>query len=944
MYEVKLYRSDDIYFEDPIVLFDDTAIDLRVKVVDPTLTLEDNSAGTLEFTIYSNNQCYSDDPDPSQHYDGEVLPVPTIQMISGTFKVFQDGNEIWEGRPITCETGFFNNQMYHAEGALSYFNDIPQPVKDYAPNPGETALKIEDFLKGVLTEYNRYASANRKFDIDSMYCYPCREAHLLGLEEQGAVEITLGNGRSTGGESTYDTLTKLVSDIGGHMKVVSLQKEIDGVMRTIRTLYFTATNDPTAAPAFVIHPLGKSSPYAQFGVNLIDLTRTIDCTGVYTAVIPVGAELSSSNPDAILSMCDPVVLEPYGRSTNLEDPNLVTCFDSIQWASVWSKDTPNKIDREVFGAHFGGNNQNQNGYDYFLFTTTSVHEPSTWDSAKGYIHYLEDVSKQSGYPNVRILSREKLSTTVYDRKTITGQKFEIPDTGLYNFMFSCGVSYASYTKVNGVPIKGRVISKLRLPSNPSSGDVYYCYADKTYYGWDGAAWNAVTGAEDWILPPNPSAAEIAALQYPLLLRAPYKRDEYRMYNITRVPDRLRLWIGATEAGSYGINDTDIAQDNTGGDAFGGYIRIVYGNEYGNETLPAAKQPPGWEDDYQWAHGFFGRKLCRVLVEPGRTYYLNTRVTNPGFPSYDPSDPYASIDDGGHVNSTYTHTVFSYAIVARKRHVDVNDPNLVMWKWEALEYKQVTQDHKSTILDMQKIVVPDGVYPENVAEIDDCQGVNIQNQNTVRFYNAAGTGLDDNTSDIVHLELWFSCDQVYMGENLYSEHYLPDIFIENKPSVTEVTSEYSTEVNYKNRVTIAPVNDVEYPLGSPYADLPREMIVNQELADKYGLIVRYLQYSDVTNPTELMRRARIYMSMMRNHDSIELTALDLERCGITGYRLFSLYDRVHCVSEPHPGVNDSWVLLTAMTIALDDPSKNVYSFGYDSSTNLSSLMAKNGGDS
>lgn len=935
MYEVRLYHSEDLYFEDPMLLFDDTLIDLRVKVVEPTLTLEDNAAGSLEFAIYPENHLYSDDPDP-EISDGGQTSNPTIKMLSGTIKVFRDGKEIWEGRPTNCESGFFNDHRYHVEGALSYLNDIPQPTKEYVPKPGEDSLKIVDFIKGVLIEYNRYASANRQFDINSVYCYPQRENNLLGIDEQGSTEITLGGGRVTGGETTFETLSKLVSEIGGHIKVASVTKTIDGKPRTVRTIMFTAMHEPEYD--FIGDHSGQS-PYIKYGVNLIELTRTIDCTGVVTAILPVGAEISPDKPETILTMCEPVQLEAYGRSTNLEDPNLVTCYDSVQWSSVWTHDP--KIDREVFGAKFGGSGY-QNGYDYFLFTTTSVHEPSNWDSAKGYSHYFEDISKQSGYPNARILSREKLKYTTYDRTTTTGKLFSVPDVGRYNLMFSCGVSYASYTKVDGTPIKGRVLSTLQLPSNADVGDAYYCVADKKYYQWGGDQWSENQNAEDWILSPQPSAAELSALQYPLLLRAPYKRDEYHMYNITRVPDRLRMWIGASSAGNYGINDTDVAQDNTGGDAFGGYIRIVYGNEWGSESLPQEKQPPGWQEGYAWTHGFFGRKLCRVLVEPGRTYYLNTRVTNPGYPIYDPSDPYASIGPGGVITGTFYNNVFSYMIVARKRHVDVNDPNLVIWKWEALSYKQVSNDRLTNILDMEKIVIPDGIYPEDCAKIDDGEGTNIQNGNVVHFYNASGDSLDDNTNDIVHLELWFSCDQVYFGENLSADHYMPDIFIEDKKTTTEVISNAETEHSYKNRVTVAPVNNTTYPIGSPYADLPREMLVNQALADKYGLIIRYLEYSDVTNPTELMRRARIYMSLLRNQDALELTAMDLETCGITGYRAFTMYDRFAFISEPHPGVDGRYVTLTGMTIALDDQSKNAYSFGYDSSKDLSAIAAANGG--
>ena len=923
MYSANLYSSDDIYFENPKLLYDDSVLDLRAKVVGPTITLEDNSSGSFEFELYSENQCYSPDPDPDMTMESYI--VPQIKMLTSTIKVFKDGVEIWEGRPVTCEEGFFNNLKYHAEGALSYLNDITQPTKDYAPGEDQEELEIEDFIKGVLTEYNKYASPNRKFDVDSVYCHPMRENHLLDIEGSGCTKITLGGGRMTGGEKTFATFSNLVSSIGGHLKAVTVDKVIDGVTKKVRTIYFTAMQKPEAG--FIGNPT-SNPPYIQYGKNMMELTRTIDCTGVFTAVLPVGAQISSDKPETILSMCNSITIGDYGRSTNIEDQGLVTAFDSVQWVSVMGYSGAESIDRRVMGVQVGDGTDNPLGYDYYLFTTTAIHELSSRDSVNGFYYYFEDISKTSGYPNARILSREKHSFNQWGRFSKNGITFSVPDKGKYNLEFSCGSSYASYTKVNDVEIKGRVLSTIKLPSNPTDGDVYYCVADKKYYGYSSGSWNIVTGAVDWILPPTATAAQLQALSYPLILRAPYPREESRLYNVSRVDDTKRLWVGATTPGDYGHNDTDIDLDNTHGDAFKGYIRIVDGNEWSAHTLDQSKWPPLWQSDYQWASGHFGRRLCRVLVEPGRTYYLNTRVTNPGYPTGDDA-----IEEGGHVKSRTSSPVYAWAVVARKRHVDAYDPNAVFWLWEFVDsnYKQVNMGNDTTVCDMEKIVIPDGVYPEDQTDYS-----------SLHFYNEDGTALDDNTGSINHLELWFMCDQVYFDSGLVSEHYLPDIFVENKKSKTAVVSEATSEFTYKDKVTVAPVNDKTYPVGSPYADLPREVLVNTDLADKYGLVIRNLTYEDVTNPTELIRRARIYMSLMRNSDTIEVTAMELERCGITGYRDFIMFDTIPLISDAQPGVDGKNVTLTGMTIALDDQSQNAYSFGYNSSQDLSAIAAANGG--
>ena len=101
----------------PLIIYDDEDSDLNKKLISPVLTLEDNTAGSLTFTMPVNNVGYE-----------------KIRMFKSTVVVkrrkvgpLSSGDEfetIWEGRVITETRDFFNQKAITCEGALAYLNDM----------------------------------------------------------------------------------------------------------------------------------------------------------------------------------------------------------------------------------------------------------------------------------------------------------------------------------------------------------------------------------------------------------------------------------------------------------------------------------------------------------------------------------------------------------------------------------------------------------------------------------------------------------------------------------------------------------------------------------------------------------------------------------------------------------------------------------------------------
>lgn len=209
-----------------------------ISLISPILKLQDNNAGTLEFSIVPDNIIYD-----------------KIKKMKSEIKVFSDGKPIFEGRPIDETVDFKNCKKVMCEGALAYLNDSIQRPAEYHN------LTIRAYLETLINYHNQQVSDSRlQFKIgivtvhddnDSIYKY-------------------------TNWETTLQVIkTDLVDKYGGHLRV-----RIEG-----DTKYLDYLKDYPRTNTQVI----------EFGTNLLDFTKNIDATQIVTAVIPLGARLEESS-------------------------------------------------------------------------------------------------------------------------------------------------------------------------------------------------------------------------------------------------------------------------------------------------------------------------------------------------------------------------------------------------------------------------------------------------------------------------------------------------------------------------------------------------------------------------------------------------------------------------------------------------------------------------
>lgn len=228
-------------YADDLCIYDDRYLSEDTKVLSPTLTLSDNTAGQLVVTL----------PPTNVGYDYVVRMVTDIS-------VRKNDEEIWAGRVLSEEKDFWNNRKLTCEGELAFFNDSTQPPAEYHD------ISVRRFLEILVGIHNAKVDSNRQFTV-------------------GIVTVVDPNDsiyRYTNYEKTIECINdKLLERLGGHLRV---RKE-NGVR------YLDYLDD---------YP-NINSQEITFGKNLLDFTRTWDATEFATVLVPLGARLDESPIEAL---------------------------------------------------------------------------------------------------------------------------------------------------------------------------------------------------------------------------------------------------------------------------------------------------------------------------------------------------------------------------------------------------------------------------------------------------------------------------------------------------------------------------------------------------------------------------------------------------------------------------------------------------------------------
>ncbi len=216
---------------DGLTLYNDRLENL--KILNPTVELEENKTGAFTFGILTDHPNYQ-----------------MIRKLKSIITVYQDDYLLFRGRVLDDTIGWHNQKTVTCEGELSFLIDSIQRPYDYSGT-------IEGYLNLLITRHNEQVEESKWFTV-------------------GNVTVTDANDYIVRSNIDHvDTWTemqkKLIDLLGGYIVV-----RHEGYINYID--YLQDIN------------LLSSQPIT-FGRNLLDLKRIRKGADIATAVIPLGAKL-----------------------------------------------------------------------------------------------------------------------------------------------------------------------------------------------------------------------------------------------------------------------------------------------------------------------------------------------------------------------------------------------------------------------------------------------------------------------------------------------------------------------------------------------------------------------------------------------------------------------------------------------------------------------------
>ena len=288
-----LYNKQEIY-----------GPNLNMAVLNPTLELELNAAGRLEFTLpVTRSETTDDDGNP-------IWPDSVwnnIQVFNGEIEVWEEEDCIFFGRPLQIVRDWNNQKRVICEGALAYFNDTIQPTKEYKKEAdvkktplytGEPYTDSSEYYNGffntIIDNHNQQLRTDNVDDhIHSIYV--------------GNVDVDNELvWRKTDFETTASCLQSMCLDTNGGYFI--LRKEWDESWQDYKNVIDWYKQPPYGTGQEII-----------FGLNLLDISQDLNGSDLCTVLYPTGdgdltvvkASTRGWNNPYVMDNVDPTTEEHY---------------------------------------------------------------------------------------------------------------------------------------------------------------------------------------------------------------------------------------------------------------------------------------------------------------------------------------------------------------------------------------------------------------------------------------------------------------------------------------------------------------------------------------------------------------------------------------------------------------------------------------------------------
>lgn len=267
MYQVKCDEFHLLDYRDPSLILEN-----------PEITVEVNTIGSGSFTIYNTHPYFN-----------------KLKKMKSVFEVRDEIGVVFRGRMPKDALDFDNVKDVELEGALGYFNDsivrpyaFPDDFLDDADyiSASESGNVVEFFLKWFIDNHNSQVQPFQQFKLGKVTVADHNNY------------ITRSNEKHT--KTWAELKSKLFeSSLGGYL---CIRYEDDGNYIDYLSEFELANTQDIV-----------------FGENLLDLNRESDATEMFTAIIPIGAEIEteSTNEDG-----EPITIKSKVTIEGIADGNI----------------------------------------------------------------------------------------------------------------------------------------------------------------------------------------------------------------------------------------------------------------------------------------------------------------------------------------------------------------------------------------------------------------------------------------------------------------------------------------------------------------------------------------------------------------------------------------------------------------------------------------------
>lgn len=240
-----------------LYIYDQMTSDESLAIVEPDLNLVASKAGDFTCTIPRTNNGFN-------------------KIIKGVTRLFVTKNEkiIFMGRINEVEEDLWLNQVITAEGALAYLNDSLSEKKIYSNENNNQTL--EYLLTAILNHHNSKFPDEPWKQFNIAVC----EAKFVGRDDKDVNSNYLSY-YSINFDKTLELVTELVELADGAFKI-----EFNETLGTWDMYIYNKYN----------FPVNDSQPI-EFGVNLLDLTKTNTFNDICTVVAPFGGDLIQTSKE-----------------------------------------------------------------------------------------------------------------------------------------------------------------------------------------------------------------------------------------------------------------------------------------------------------------------------------------------------------------------------------------------------------------------------------------------------------------------------------------------------------------------------------------------------------------------------------------------------------------------------------------------------------------------